>query len=248
MKLFITCLVLTLTTIAAKAQNDTTIHYYWGNWKECAKDSAVYISKVYPVGDQWERKDYWTKGLKLQSEERWLDSKCTRPVGTSTWYNEDGVTVKKQSYENEKTVSTFHYFNNGNKKAIVLYNSDGQIVKQTGWEENGVEISNYIYEQEAHFPGGPEAWRDFLVSRINKNTAARAKAPVGMYTVKVQFIINKEGRVERAQAISVLAACQKCGEEAVKIINSSPRWEHATQYGHPVIYQAIQFISWQVED
>lgn len=248
MKLFFTFLLLLTTVISAHAATDTTTKYYSGNWKECGKDSASYISKVYPAGNVWERKDYRIKDMTLQSNETWLDAKTTRPVGTSTWYNEKGIVIKKQLYKNEKTAETLYYFDNGNKKAVLSYNSAGELVNETGWEENGVEIPGYIYEKEARFPGGAEAWKSFLVNNINPNTAAKAKAPNGVYTVKVQFIVNKEGKVEKAEAISVPDACKKCGEEAVKIINRSPKWEPAIQYSHPVIYQAIQYISWQVED
>lgn len=273
MKSIFTFLFFILTTaFNLQAQSDTTIRYYSKTWKECAKDTATYIAKSYAADGQWHRKDYWMKNMQLQSVETWLDEKHTRRIGITYNYSEAGIVTSKVTYEKEKPVEALYYYDNGNKKsvteynapgkpakqtgwyengnrmALVFYDTSGKATSQTGWEENGAEMPNYIYEEEAHFPGGPEGWRSFLVSKINPQTAVKAKAPYGTYTVIVQFVVNKEGKIERAEAIEVPAACKKCGDEAIKIINSSPRWEHAIQYGRPVIYQAIQHITWSVED
>jgi hypothetical protein len=241
-------LLIILSSFGASAQFDTTYKYYSAAWKDCGKDTATFVSKVFVAGNQWQRNDYWVKGMKLQSEENFADSALKIPVGSSTYFNDKGAVTGKHTHQNGKVTKALYYFDNGNKKAIVLYDTTGQITQQTGWEVTGEEIPHYIYEQEAYFPGGREAWTAYLISKINPNTAATKKTPNGIYTVKVQFIVNKEGKIENAQAIEVPVLCPKCGVEAVKIINSSPRWHHATQYGHPVIYQAIQNISWTVED
>jgi periplasmic protein TonB len=103
-------------------------------------------------------------------------------------------------------------------------------------------------EKEAKFPGGPEAWRKFLERNLNANVAADDGAPAGNYTVKVQFIVDKEGNISQVQAIDVPRACPSCGPEAVKVIKRGPKWDPAVQNGRNVIYQAIQFITFQVVD
>jgi protein TonB len=101
-------------------------------------------------------------------------------------------------------------------------------------------------EQEAKFPGGPEAWRRYLERNLNANVAAEDGAPTGSYIVKVQFIVDKEGTISNVQAIEVPKACPSCGPEAVKIIKKGPKWEPAIQNGRKVIYQAIQYVTFQV--
>ena len=103
-------------------------------------------------------------------------------------------------------------------------------------------------EKEAKFPGGMEAWKKYLERNLNANIAADDGAAIGNYTVKVQFIVDKEGRVSNVQAIEVPAACPGCGLEAVKVIEKGPAWEPAIQNGRKVIYQAIQFITFQVAE
>jgi periplasmic protein TonB len=103
-------------------------------------------------------------------------------------------------------------------------------------------------EKEAKFPGGPEAWRKYLERNLNANVAAEDGAPAGNYTVKVQFIVDKNGSISNVQAIEVPKVCPSCGEEAVKIIKKGGAWEPAIQNGRPVTYQAIQFVTFKVAE
>lgn len=103
-------------------------------------------------------------------------------------------------------------------------------------------------EKEAKFPGGQEAWRKFLERNLNPQVAADDGAPSGNYTVRVQFIVDKEGNISNVSAIEVPKACPSCGPEAVKVIKRGPKWEPAVQNGRNVIYQAVQHITFQVAE
>jgi protein TonB len=103
-------------------------------------------------------------------------------------------------------------------------------------------------EKEAKFPGGPEGWKRYLERNLDANVAANDGAPTGNYTVKVQFIVDKEGNISNVQAIEVPKPCPSCGPEAVKVIKKGPKWEPAVQNGRNVIYQAIQFVTFQVAE
>jgi len=103
-------------------------------------------------------------------------------------------------------------------------------------------------EKEAKFPGGMEGWKRYLERNLNANVAADDGAPPGNYTVKVQFIVDKEGGISNVQAIEVPKTCPSCGPEAVKVIKKGPKWEPAVQNGRNVIYQAIQYVTFQVAE
>lgn len=103
-------------------------------------------------------------------------------------------------------------------------------------------------EKEARFPGGYDAWKKFLERHLNSQVAADDGAPSGNYTVKVQFVVDKDGNVSNVTAIDVPKECPACGPEAVKVIKKSHKWEPAIQNGRPVTYQAIQHITFKVED
>ncbi len=103
-------------------------------------------------------------------------------------------------------------------------------------------------EKEAKFPGGMEGWKRYLERNLDANVAANDGAPMGNYTVKVQFIVDKSGAISNVQAIEVPKTCPSCGPEAVKVIKKGPKWEPAVQNGRNVIYQAIQFVTFQVAE
>jgi len=103
-------------------------------------------------------------------------------------------------------------------------------------------------EKEAKFPGGMEGWRKYLERNLNANVAADDGAPTGNYTVKVRFIVDKEGAISNVEAIEVPKPSPSCGPEAVKVIKKGPKWEPAVQNGRNVIYQAIQYVTFQVAE
>jgi len=103
-------------------------------------------------------------------------------------------------------------------------------------------------EKEAKFPGGMEGWKRYLERNLNANVAADDGAPIGNYTVKVQFIVDKTGGISNVSAIEVPKACPSCGPEAVKVIKKGPKWDPAVQNGRNVIYQAIQYVTFQVAE
>ncbi len=102
-------------------------------------------------------------------------------------------------------------------------------------------------EKEAKFPGGADAWVSFLMANLDANVAANDGAPVGIHTVKVQFIVDKEGNVRNVRAVDVPRKCPTCGIEAERVLRRSPKWDPATQNNRAVNYQALQMISFQVE-
>ena len=115
-------------------------------------------------------------------------------------------------------------------------------------KEEDYDRTFYKVEKEARFPGGPEAWRKYLQRNLNANAAQEDGAPVGNYTVRVQFIVDKEGFISNVTAIESPKACPSCAKEAVKIIQKGGRWEAAVQNGRKVIYQAVQHITFQVAE
>ncbi len=110
--------------------------------------------------------------------------------------------------------NTEYYYENGKKRGTITYKENSETL-QRGWDDNGVEIPNYIVEQEARFPGGLPGWKKYLEANLDPEVAARAKAPVGIYTIKVQFIVDKEGNIDNVKAITIPAACKKCAKEAI---------------------------------
>lgn len=246
-KSFLTGLATLFVHMFLAAQSDTSYLYFSKDWKNCSKDTAFYYAKIYKAGNVWERKDYWVAGNRLQMEGSYLKKDSKTQQGLFKWYKENGDVDKSTLYEKGHTKNITVYYPNGNKKAMAAYSDDRQ-TEVKGWDENGKEIPDFIFEREARFPGGLEGWRRYLEQNLNSNVAADANAPSGMYTVKVQFIVTKEGDISDVKTISVPDKCGPCALEAVRVISNGPKWEPAIQYNKPVIYQAIQHVSFQVAE
>ena len=247
MKTFISLALLLLTCSNSLFSQDTTYTYFTKKWNESAKDTAFYYRQVYKQGDQWIRKDFLANDQILKSEGSFLDKEITKRHGTFKWYDDNGILSSTALYEKGKPQHADYFYATGKKKGHIEYLQDGTD-EQQAWDENGKELQNYILEREARFPGGMFGWRRYLERNLNANVAADANAKKGIYTVKVQFIVDKEGNISDVKAIDVPAACKPCGKEAIKIIELGPKWEPAIQDNHPVIYQALQYISWQVSE
>lgn len=245
-KLLLTSLFLILLYKFSLAQNDTIYYYYSRDAKETTRDSAFYYKKLYRQDNQWFGREYYKKGNIVKSEGNYAGKDGNSPVSSFKNYKENGILSHTSEYDNGKLRSSIYFYKNGNKKSEIIYNNTSS--DQKGWDENGKEIRNYVVEKEARFKGGSEGWKKYLQKNLNAMAAADANAPEGTYEVKVQFIITKEGYVSKVKAISIPAACKPCAGEAVSVISNSPAWEPAVQNDEPVVYQAIQFVSFQVAD
>jgi antitoxin component YwqK of YwqJK toxin-antitoxin module len=176
----------------------------------------------------------------------YLDRELKKRHGVSKTYFRNGELKDSIEYENSKRKAVWYFYESGKKQSYAYFDELGKITEQIGWDEAGNELKDFVVEREAQFPGGMEGWRRFLERNLNANVAANDKAPVGQYTVKVQFIVDKEGNVSNVKALSVPELCPSCGKESEKIIRKGPKWNSAIQNGRPVIYQAVQYLTYSV--
>jgi outer membrane biosynthesis protein TonB len=84
---------------------------------------------------------------------------------------------------------------------------------------------------EAEYPGGPDAWGNFLKHNLHYPDDAINNEISG--TVYVMFLVGKDSTVSYIQAI---AGPEKGGlrEEAIRVITASGKWAPALINGHPV--------------
>jgi len=226
------------------SQSDTTYKYLSAAAKETTKDSAVSYIKFYKEGHLWHGAEYYTKKGSLKSEGNYAQPSLETASGSFDNYSEDGKLHFTAEYVDGKLVERIYYYKNGNKRSWIRYESTGTL--QKGWDESGKEIKNYIVEREAKFKGGLEGWRKYMEKNLDASIATNLGAPAGDYTVEVRFVVNKEGYVSNVKAVSIPAKCKPCAGEAARVIREGPQWEHAIQHNEPVIYQAIQFVTFQV--
>lgn len=101
--------------------------------------------------------------------------------------------------------------------------------------EDVTDDDNIIFtkpEVEASFPGGPPNWKIFLQTNLNANVPVKNKAPVGKYTVIIQFIVDKSGKTSDFRALTNHGFGME--GECIRVLKLSPPWIPATQNGYKV--------------
>lgn len=101
-------------------------------------------------------------------------------------------------------------------------------------------------QEPARFPGGPNAWAQFLSRVANPDIIKKKGGPPGKYTVQLSFIVNKEGAISDVEALNDPGYGSK--EDAVRVLSSGPNWIPATQNGKKVIYRNKQSITYLVSE
>ncbi len=112
----------------------------------------------------------------------------------------------------------------------------------------GSDTTKAIFERvdvEATFPGGIDEWRHFLERNLNPNVPVDNGAPCGKYTVYVQFIVDKEGRVSDIKPLTNLGFGME--REVVRIMKESGAWDPAMMKGKPVKAYRKQPVTFVVE-
>ena len=113
--------------------------------------------------------------------------------------------------------------NAGNAIEVVEAPKETKIVEESG----PVQMESVQVLPE--FPGGRSSWANFL-SGYNYPAMARENNIQG--TVYVTFVVEKDGSLSD---ISVLRDLQfGTGEEAVRLLKTSPKWSPGIQNGRPV--------------
>ena len=121
---------------------------------------------------------------------------------------------------------------------IVFFSCDFQEYDEKIVLENGEVTSKNIetneifdvVEDSPEFPGGMEAWNEFLMNNLKYPEQARKMGIEG--TVYLVFEVRKDGSVENVELLKGIGA--GCDEEAKRVIKKSPNWIPGKQRGHIV--------------
>ena len=97
-------------------------------------------------------------------------------------------------------------------------------------------------EQQAQFPGGPQAMNKWLSNHINYPPSAAENDIQGRVTVK--FVVEKDGHISQVQVIK--GVDRDLDKEAVRVIKSMPKWQPAKNNGVVVRSWFIQPVNFRL--
>lgn len=98
---------------------------------------------------------------------------------------------------------------------------------------NYVENPNMVFdvvEQQPNPPGGMSGWNQYLGKNLNYPAQARKMGIEG--TVIVVFEIQKDGSIRNVEILRGIGG--GADEEAIRVVQNSPRWESGKQRGKAV--------------
>ncbi|MEQ8304581.1 MAG: energy transducer TonB [Cyclobacteriaceae bacterium] len=117
-----------------------------------------------------------------------------------------------------------------------------QIVIQAAEPEEEVEEIFTIVEDPASPQGGMTAFYKYVGDKIKYPAQARRMGVEGR--VFVQFVIDKDGSITEVVAVKGIGA--GCDEEAVRILQGSPKWKPGKQRGKPVKQRMVLPITFKL--
>ncbi|MFT3825537.1 MAG: TonB family protein [Chitinophagaceae bacterium] len=239
--LLLPVILLALTQhVYSQKKKEEFFYAYDENWKGTTLEHAVYIEHVQKFSDtcwQWDTYNLWGPMIK---SEQYKDKEGSIPHGRFAFYNESGRIDSLTRFRNNLAEGSWFYFNDTAKVILQKNYANGKLIRTIDYlktdslnelvkPDTSIKTFTKI-EVESEFKGGAGSWRSFLEKNIRYPDRALSAEKQG--TVHVWFVVDKEGNV--SDATIFISVEYSLDEEALRIINRSPRWTPAIQNGRQV--------------
>ena len=124
--------------------------------------------------------------------------------------------------------------------ALALFCSTSAMA-QTVVEDDAIFL---VVENEPEFPGGEDSLYAYIARNIKYPEAAKKEKIEGR--VFVTFVVEKDGQVSSVKLLRDIGG--GCGQEAIRVVKSMPKWKPGTQRGKPVRFQFNMPVSFGLQD
>ena len=105
------------------------------------------------------------------------------------------------------------------------------VITDVGTEEAVEEEEIFVFVEEfPSFPGGEEALYKYLSDNLQYPDMARDNNITGK--VVIRFVVEKDGSITKASIAREIGG--GCGKEALRVVNSMPKWKPGKQSGKAV--------------
>lgn len=238
----IVCLLLPLLSFA---QPDTAFTWLNSSHKITNRDSAVYLRKQYRSEGACKVQEFHLGTGKLTWDAD-FDASCKKKNGRLQWYSDSGVLQETSIYADDKKTEHHLYYPNGVKR-MEAFLKDDEVLKVKGWDTNGNEIPNSIYQQQATFPGGVKAWKKYLTKAMQSGLPPAFKQGFMSGLVVVSFTVDPAGEVTDVK-LDTSSGFPELDAHALDIIRRSPKWNPAIQYNQKVRFfqkQSLTYLAYE---
>ena len=127
---------------------------------------------------------------------------------------------------------------------VMIVAKDSDIYKKTMHFEQSKESHEVhtLVEKAATFPGGKEAWFNYLRANMKYPLQAQKIGVEG--NVFVEVVVEKDGSITNAKVAKGIGA--GCDKEALRVLRESPKWIAATTNGQPVRMKLVMPIKFRL--
>lgn len=130
------------------------------------------------------------------------------------------------------------------READETIHTDTILAVGTAIDEEEIDEVFVIVENQPEFPGGDSALFMFICMNLSYPAQARDNWLEGL--VWVRFVVKKDGTIGNVKLLRDIGG--GCGQAAVEMVKSMPRWKPATQSGKPVNCEFILPVKFQLTD
>jgi len=169
-------------------------------------------------------------------------------AGREFHFYESGIRMSEGEWINDTSKhNTWTYYNQKGQQLAIEKNDHGKVKSVSCFDTKGNPLPESACQQkEASYMQNESDWRKYLGSFINPEVPVRKNAPVGKYTVMVQFVVSTDGRLKDITPLTSFGYGME--EEVMRAIRKSPRWNPALMYGQPINAYRRQPITFEVQD
>ena len=169
-------------------------------------------------------------------------------AGKGIGFYEDGKIRYKGDFIASVKSGLWEYYYpspNNNKSMEIIFASNVLQTSKCYTLEGIIKDYDCVYQKEAAFIGGSEAWRNYLVKKMPRRSLRKKMKGEYLYKVVISFMITKDGKVSDIKTEKPdIAELDKLAES---IIAESPAWEPAIEYNQPVNAYRRQPITFTAE-
>ncbi len=158
-----------------------------------------------------------------------IDSTVLDKNGAGTgvfWYADRMLSATGTYSQGKKENGTWvYYHSNGNKSSVEEY-ENGKFINRKYYDENGLALTDTTNtQQDASFPGGAVAWREYLEKNLKLPEGYKIENS-DRATVVIDFIVDTEGNIE--DAYTSVPFHPAFDQIALSIVRNSRKWNPAT--------------------
>ena len=207
-----------------------------GVTEKVAEATAFILVKKYP--EKYQRIDY-KMHAPIQKIRTYTDSTLTILDGAYYEYSVDGAIFKSGYYSRNEKCKDWYYYNDTGKVIleekyehdVLIKTINPDTIKVSSPKDSALKDDG----TEAVYKKGNGDWIKYLTKNLNADVGNQSLAGG---QVRVMFTVTKEGKcVEVHMKKSVEYVLD---EEAIRIIEQSPVWQPAIQYGKKVNAYRVQ--------